>query len=150
MYLKEDVDDFYDIDEDRLDIFGFVSKSESFRINFDTGVFYINNVPLQLTYSENGEELPLNGEKKLIQFKDAHADLKGGGFSGNKIDAYNMGYEIQGDILFRPILKIYDDKIVLEISLKTDNPGELIIKYDGEQTTFPIKSKSGKLNYRVK
>ena len=155
-YLKEFEDgeenSFYDIEQDRLKGFGLVG-GEVFRFDNNTGTFYINGDPLEIYY---GDKL-LTGEtdKDLIQFKEAHSEIKPGaqGRLQNKIDSYNMGYKTKvDDIYFKGIVKVYENKKILEITLSSDNTHdeELIIDFD-EKHTFeaPLKEKAGKINFRL-
>lgn len=155
-YLKEfeegTENSFYDIEQDRLDGFGLVGQ-EVFRFNNGTGTFYINGDPLEVYYGD--KLLTGDTDKDLIQFKEAHSEIKPGsrGKLKNKIDSYNMGYKTKvGDINFKAIVKVFKNKKILEVTLSSENEHdeELRIDFDGEHTfDAPLDGNAGKINFRL-
>lgn len=80
---------FYDINKEKLVLFGLIGQGSQVYYNVSNGVFHINADRYSISYECEEQEYPLTGRtfvyNDIIQFKNGSSEANMAGFSGQGI-----------------------------------------------------------------
>lgn len=144
--------DFYSIEQHKLDKFGLVGQGMEFYYSED-GKLHLNGRPIEIFYKLDGIEYELtsNTERDCISYKQAYSMFtgrNGKGLSG--IESIDFGYKtiVNFDDIqfyFSPIVALpMKGKVFIEVKLTSNKSvnGELIFKSNGveiERNVVPLE-----------
>ncbi|MDQ0657520.1 hypothetical protein [Paenibacillus sp. W2I17] len=164
---------FYDINKEKLVLFGLMGQGSQVYYNVANGVFHINADRYSISYECEEQEYPLTGRtfvyNDIIQFKNGSSEANMAGFSGqgnsgafrNTIECFNFGYKKtmnlnDAQINFQCVCSLPLKESVffqIKISSNLDLPGQLVIRKNGfviDRIIAPLKANhAGIINWDI-